>query len=141
VHARDRAATDRESRTALRDAARRIDRARGPLRRRDPDEALAIWRGLVEARWSLVDHFDSDGRRFLIVERNDPRLTRPEALSDRERQVLAYRALGHSLKLIGYELGLSIATVSETARTGMRRLGVQSIGDLARVFAGEPPIE
>ena len=105
-------ATSRSARDRLSTAARAMDRARGPLRRRDPDEAVEIWRGLVAGRWSLIDHFDSDGRRYLVAHRNDPTTSDPRALTERERQVLGYADLGRSNKMIAYELGLSPSTVA-----------------------------
>jgi hypothetical protein len=100
------------ARAVLRHAVKALDRARGPLRRRDPEGALALWQGLVAGRWSLVDHFDSDGRRFVVAHRNDPSAPDARGLTLRERQVLAYAALGHANKVIAYELGLSVSTVS-----------------------------
>jgi DNA-binding CsgD family transcriptional regulator len=100
------------ARTSLVSAARALDRARGPLRKRDPGEAVAIWQALVAGRWSLVDHFDSDGRRFVLAHRNDPSVPDTRGLTVRERQVLAYASLGHSNKVTGYELGLSTSTVA-----------------------------
>ncbi len=128
----------RDAREALREAAVRIDRARSKLRR-DGDRALGIWRGLADGRWSLVDHFERDGRRFLVAERNHARVRAPSALTERERQVLAYRALGHPLKLIAYELGLAESTVSRIGRDAMRKLGIDSPAELAQLFAGKLP--
>jgi DNA-binding NarL/FixJ family response regulator len=105
-------ATSRSARDSLSTAARAMDRARGSLRRRDAGEAVEIWRGLVAGRWSLIDHFDSDGRRYLVAHRNDPATSDPRALTDRERQVLGYADLGRSNKMIAYELGLSPSTVA-----------------------------
>jgi hypothetical protein len=99
------------ARERLRTAALAADRARGPLRRKDPDEALQIWRGLVAGQWSLVDWFDTDGRRYVIAHENAPIAPDPRALTERERQVAGFAALGHSNKLIAYELGLSPSTV------------------------------
>ena len=65
-----------------------------------------------DGRWSLLDHFDSDGRRFVVAHRNDARVADVRGLTLRERQVLAYAGLGHSNKVIAYELGLSTSTVS-----------------------------
>jgi DNA-binding CsgD family transcriptional regulator len=127
------AAKGRDARVALRDAAVALDRARGAMRRKDPDGAVEAWKGLVDGQWSLVDHFDSDGRRFLLARRNDPFTARPAGLSLRERQVLGYRALGHSLKLIAYELGLSPATISADLRRAMRTLGLHSQGEIAHL--------
>jgi DNA-binding CsgD family transcriptional regulator len=110
-HAEEPAQGD-TARAVLRRSVQSLDRARGSLRRRDPEEAMAVWRALVAGRWSLLDHFDSDGRRFVVAHRNDANVPDARGLTLRERQVLAYAALGHSNKVIAYELGLAISTVS-----------------------------
>jgi DNA-binding CsgD family transcriptional regulator len=100
------------ARAALSRAVRSLDRARGAMRRHDPEEAIAAWHALVAGRWSLIDHADSDGRRFIVAHRNDARVPDMRGFTLRERQVLAYAALGHSNKVIAYELGLSVSTVA-----------------------------
>ncbi len=124
---------------SLRDAAIAMDRARSSLRCDDPDEALSIWRALVSGRWSLVDKFDSDGRRYLVAHRNDPRTRALTALTERERLVTGYLALGHSNKRIAYELGLSQSAVSEVAQRSLAKLGISSRADLARLYARNAP--
>jgi DNA-binding CsgD family transcriptional regulator len=119
---------------ALREAARRVDRARSSLGRREPDEALSIWTALIAGRWSLIDHFESDGRRLLIARRNDQRLSDPRALSERERVVVTYAAMGYANKRIGYELGLSTSTVGNHLARGMRKLGIESRVELVRLL-------
>lgn len=109
-HAEEPAQGD-AARATLQRAVLGIDRARGRLRREDPHEAIALWRALVAGRWSLIDRFDSDGRRFLVAHRNDARVPDKRGLTARERQVLAHASLGHSNKAIAYELGLSVSTV------------------------------
>jgi len=86
----------------------------------------------VARRWSLVDRFDSDGRRFLVARRNEPDVRDPRALSPRERQVAAFAALGHSNKLIAYTLGLSASTIATHLAAAMRKLAVRSRVELAR---------
>jgi DNA-binding CsgD family transcriptional regulator len=132
------AAQGASAREALRRAAKAIDRARSKARSNE-DEALDLWQGLVAGRWSLVDRFDSDGRRFLIAHKNDPDVTDPRALTLRERQVLAYAAMGHPLKLIAYSLGLSSSTVSGNRQRAMRKLGLRTHADVVRLFAPAPP--
>jgi DNA-binding CsgD family transcriptional regulator len=127
-----------DARESLRRAARAIDRARSKARSND-EEALALWEGLVSGRWSLVDRFDSDGRRYLVARRNEPDVRDPRALTLRERNVLAYAAMGHPLKLIAYSLGLSLSTVSVNRRTAMRKLGLQHHADIVALFAPAPP--
>jgi DNA-binding CsgD family transcriptional regulator len=124
---------------ALARAVVAIDRARTRAERRDPDAALEAWRGLVQGRWSLVEHFDSDGQRFLVARKNDPDARGPRGLNARERQVLASRSRGLSLKLIAYELGLSIPSVSRALRSGMTKLGISSHEELVSLFLSAGP--
>jgi DNA-binding CsgD family transcriptional regulator len=128
-------AKSRSSRDALRDAVKAIDKARGRERLRDQDRALAIWKGLCSGRWSLVDRFESDGRRYVVAFRNDPRLKDPRALTAREMQVAAYAALGHSNKLMAYALGLSSSTVAWHMARAMQKLGASSRAELVRLFS------
>src|SRR5262245_25636839 len=79
---------------------------------------------LVAVRWSLVEHFERDGRRFYLAHKNDPELAADRSLTRRERQVLAYAELGYSNKLIAYSLGLSSSTVATLLFKGRRKLGM-----------------
>jgi DNA-binding NarL/FixJ family response regulator len=99
-----------------------MDRARAKTDRTSPDEITEHWRALVGGRWSLLDEFDSDGRRFIVARRNDLAASDPN-LSERERQVAAYLAAGLSNKEIAYQLGLSVSTVGTHARRIARKLG------------------
>jgi DNA-binding CsgD family transcriptional regulator len=132
LHA-EAAAVPRTAREALRDAAVAIDKARGRLRRADPDSALQMWRALTDGRWSLIDRFDRDGRRFMVAHRNDATTRRLRALSAREHQVASYAAMAHSNKLIAYELGLSMGTVSSHLRAALAKLGLRSRVELVRL--------
>jgi DNA-binding CsgD family transcriptional regulator len=120
----------------LREAAVRVDRARGSLRKRDPGEALETWKGLVHGRWSIVDWFDSDGRRFVLATRNPPGVSNPRGLNEREHQVATYAALGESSKLICYRLGLSASRTSTALRSAMHKLGAKSQAQLVEKMRG-----
>ena len=120
----------------LRKAAIRIDRARGRLRREDPDEALEIWWALLQGRWSMVEWFDTDSRRYLLAVPNAPRVPDPRGLTQRECQVVAHAMLGDSNKLIAYRLGLSRATTSNALRSAMRKLGVKTQAQLVEKLRG-----
>jgi len=115
---------------ALRDAALQVDRARGRMRNSDPEQALALWKALVRGRWSTVDWFDSDGRRFVLGLPNAPDVADPRGLTKREMQVVAYVVCGQTNKLIGYNLGLSKGRVSTLVRSAMRKMGVQTRAQL-----------
>jgi len=126
------AATAREQ---LRAAVRKVDSARTRASRSNADAALASWQGLVAGRWSLVDHFESDGRRFVVARRNDPAVPDPRGLSRSEAQIAQLLALGHSQKQIAYTLGMSPSSVSRRIQSGARKLRVRSRAELAAVFA------
>lgn len=89
VHAEGDARTS-TAREALANAVRAIDRARGSLRRHDPDEALTLWRALVAGKWSVVEWIDSDGRRLLVAHMNPIDAEDPRRLSGREREVAEF---------------------------------------------------
>lgn len=124
------------AREELAKAAQSMDRARGKLRRLDPDAASALWRTMVHGEWSLVDWFDHDGKRFLLAQENRVPLTssKKKPLSDRERQVVSCAAMGHSNKLIAYDLGLSTGTVSVLLARAAQKLGVVGRVALIRAF-------
>jgi DNA-binding CsgD family transcriptional regulator len=132
-------ASDGRSRASLAEAVRRMDRARGGLRRTDPEEALSLWQGLVTGRWSLVDRVDADGRRHVLARRNEPAVRDPRALDPGERQVLAYAVLGHSLKYVGYLLGIAPSTVATRIESARAKLGARSRRELIELFASSAP--
>lgn len=125
-------AKERTTANKLRDAAITVDRARGSMRDTDPDAALKIWKALVRGRWSIVDWFDTDGRRFVLAIPNSPEVTDPRGLSERESQVVTYAVMGHTNKMIAYRLGLSTSRISTVLRSAMRKLGVRTRAQLVR---------
>jgi DNA-binding NarL/FixJ family response regulator len=128
-------AQSKSARHVLREAAERTEKARGPLRRRDGDESLALWRGLVRGRWSLVDHFDSDGRRFVVARRNEPGAKDPRGLADRELQTAELLGFGYAPKEIAYALGLAPSTVCNALTRARVKLGLRSQIELAAFFS------
>ncbi|MEZ4370559.1 MAG: helix-turn-helix transcriptional regulator [Polyangiaceae bacterium] len=117
-------ATSRRALTALSEAARAVDRARGRARR--SGEALESWTPLVTGRWSLVDRFERDGRRFVVAHVNADQQLDPRALSAGERRVASRLVRGDSQKEIAYELGLSPSTVGTHVVNIARKLGTAS---------------
>lgn len=120
---------------AIREAAVAVARARPALGERGPgrpDAALEAWQSLTAGRWTVLDHFDRDGRRYFIARPNAPETSSDPTLSERERQVLGALALGHSNKLIAYELGLHPSTVSNHLASAGKKLGAASRIELVR---------
>ncbi len=124
-------------RTALREAVRTVERARGKQRSSDPERSVEDWRALVDARWSLVDSFQSDGKRFVLACRNEAAQHGVERLSARERQVAALAALGRTDKVIAYELGVAHATVRVLVARAARKLGTRTRAGLVRAYLAE----
>lgn len=116
-----------EAREELRRATLAFDEARTRKMRSDADLATKRWRPLLASRWSLVDDFDSDGKRFVVAVENAPP-TRPprKDLSEREHQVMTQAHLGHTDKEIAYELGLSASTVRVLLHRATRKLGAST---------------
>lgn len=129
------AATSKTARELLRVAVRQAESARSAKGRKSPDEALDAWEALIRGRWSLIDRFDSDQRRFVVAVRNDPRFPDPRGLSLRERQVAAYAGVGRSAKEIAYLLGAPAASVENSLRRAQAKLGLRSRVELTQFFA------
>lgn len=123
------------ARRALREAVRQIEKVRTCAGRRDPDAAMEAWEGLVQGRWSLVDHFDTDQQRFIIAIKNDLTYPDPRGLTIRERQIAEFVGLGQSSKEICYTLGVSHALVTNCTASVQKKLGLVSRAELAAFFA------
>lgn len=128
------AARPLEAREELRRAAAALAAARGGIRRTDPDQAIATWRALVDARWSLIDHFERGGTHYLVAHRNDCQPAPIALLTQRERQVVALAAMGYSNKAIAYDLGIATSTVGVLVSRALARLGLRSRRELRRLF-------
>lgn len=122
-----------DMREVLQRAVRNIDRARTRSARQEQLEALNLWLGLVEGRWSVIDRHDTDGRRYYVAVANPPEGVAARQLSDRERRVVAQAIVGEPNGIIAYSLGIAPSTVSTHLRTAMRKLGVTSRVELVRL--------
>jgi DNA-binding CsgD family transcriptional regulator len=131
-------ARDRLAREALRQAAIDVERVKHGRGRMRAVEATERWRALVSGRWSLVDRFDHDGRRYYIAHANPPAVAARAPLTEREEQIARYAALGHPNKMIAYELGLATSTVATVLQRVARKLGVRSRVELIqRILSGD----
>jgi DNA-binding CsgD family transcriptional regulator len=125
-------AKSRAARTRLQEAVRGFDDARTRGRRGQPGSALDQHHPLVEARWTLADVNEPDGRR-IVARENLATVGGLEGLTDRERQVVAFLALGRTTKEVAYALGISDSTTRVLLGRASARLGVRSRDDLVRV--------
>jgi DNA-binding CsgD family transcriptional regulator len=118
-------ASERSQREELEHAVRSVDKARCRKKRGNPD-AVDEWPALVSGWWTLVEHFERDGRRYVLAIENRPRGPGIDLLSERERQVVQLALLGRDNKEIAYELGLSHSTVRVLVARSATKLGVRS---------------
>lgn len=128
VHAQGEAAGK-----AARERIRRAAQSIAALRANDRGAgraALEVWRPLVDARWTLVDSFEEDGRRYVVARENQARDISLDMLTERERQVVLQAALGFSNKEIAYALGISDSTVRVLMARAVQRIGASSRTEL-----------
>ncbi len=131
---------------AILDARRRIVHAAGPARSKGArDELIATavardrerkprvdlgerlgWGPLTRARWTLIDTFERDGARYVVARENQSSVGGLESLTERERQAVAYLAIGQSTKETAYALGIADATVRVLLGRAAAKLGVRS---------------
>lgn len=129
-----------EAREDLRRATAAFEQARVTRRHDDLEPTTRRWRPLVLSRWSLLDEFDTDGKRFVVAVENAPPTRAPRRnLSEREHQVMTQASLGHSDKVIAYELGLSASTVRVLIHRAIRKLGATTRRDALARFEARAP--
>jgi len=104
--------------------------ARERARAQPADEDEQPRDALLAGRWSLVDRFDSDGRRFVVAYRNPPGVLDPRRLSVRERDIASRIARGMSQTAVAAELGVSASTVASVASAIVKKLGLCSTREL-----------
>jgi DNA-binding CsgD family transcriptional regulator len=102
--------------------------------RHDVEKALEVWQGLVAGRWSIVDHFDTDGKRFVLAMKNAPQVDARGRLPPQERRVAALAAMGHRDKEIAYMLGITPGAVTGALRRARAALNVKTRAELAAAW-------
>jgi len=90
------------------------------------DAGVRRWRPLTSARWTLVESSEEGDARSVVAAENQAQLPGLSALSERERQVVAYLAVGQSTKEISYALGISDATVRVLLARAVAKTGAKS---------------
>lgn len=131
VHATGEARSE-SAQQVLQRAAIAIDATRAE--RRD-SAALEAWQGLVDGRWSLVEQFERDGRRYLVALKNPVHSPDPRSLTLREKQVVALIGDRMSSKLAAYACGVSPATLATHLGSALKKLGLNSKAELVQWLA------
>ena len=90
---------------------------------------------LLDAITAAIERDVAQRARASVIKRNVERL---EALTPREREVLAGVARGRLNKQIAYDLGISEVTVKLHRGSVMRKMQVASIGELIRAWETLP---
>lgn len=111
---------------SLRDLAVRAAQAA----RSDAGDLYALWRGLLEGRFRLVECFERDGRRYYVMrDCNGESLPFPP-LDPREERIAEILGWGDSEKAAAYALGLTPSAVSALLKTTLAKLGLRSRAEL-----------
>lgn len=113
-----------------------VQRERQRARSRATREEL--WPAVIDGRWTLIDRFDENGRRYLLAVQN-PAGPQVQMLSPRERSVIAAMRRGEANKAIAIELDVSEATISRIANSALAKLGL-GISDLLAASSVAPTI-
>lgn len=107
-----------------------VDRER--LRVRNTEE---FWPALIAGRWTLVDRFESGGRRLVVACRNDPLAAPYHMLRGAEAAVLRRALAGVAGKVIAADMRMSDATISRLIARSLRRLGLRSLAEAGALLA------
>jgi DNA-binding CsgD family transcriptional regulator len=103
-------------------------------KRAEPEQALALWRALLDGRWSLLAQTNAHGKRVLLVRRTGNGSSLWPGLTDHEKHAARSVLMGHSNKTIGFELGISPAATTAFVGSALRKLGMRSRAELTGAF-------
>ncbi len=131
-------AQEAPARDAIRQAAVAVDQLRASKGERG-EQALDVWQGLIDGRWSLIDHVETDGKRLILAHRNPERVRDPRGLTDMEARVARLAARGYANKLIGYHLGISEGTVAAHLHRCCRKLRASGRTQLVKMLNHAQP--
>jgi DNA-binding CsgD family transcriptional regulator len=107
-----------------------MERVRRRLPGSDPRESIKDWKSIISKRWTLLEHFDSDSKRFTLAVNNRPLPPSIDLLSEREREVVLQAAGDRTNKEIAHDLGLSASTVRVLLMRAAAKVGARSRGEL-----------
>jgi DNA-binding CsgD family transcriptional regulator len=124
--------TPKSARERLRGAVIAREKARGPLRRRDPTLAFDLFEGITAGRFTIADRFESDGRRYMVAYENSPELAALRALTGREAEILRRAVEGEPVKRIASDLDMSPSTAASYLAAIRKKTGFRSREEMVR---------
>jgi DNA-binding CsgD family transcriptional regulator len=133
VHA-DGAGVSQTAREKLRRAVVAREKARSSLRQRDPQLAFSMFEALVDGRFTIVDRFERDGRRYLVAYENPRAVAALRALTSREREILRRAVVGQPLKRIAIDLEIAPAAAAAYLANARAKTGLRSRQEMVRWF-------
>lgn len=86
--------------------------------------------GILRGQCVVIDRFDANGRRYLVVARCRSKEVHPRALSAREAEVVLLAIGGETHKRIAYDLRLSRSSVTKLLRSALGKLQLRSQAQL-----------
>ena len=92
--------------------------------RSNVDGGSQLFRALIAGRFSLVDQWDSHGKRHVLVRDNAETDLDPRALTTAELRVARGLLDGRSTKELACDLGVRVSTVTSLGSNAYRKLGV-----------------
>lgn len=98
------------------------------------DETAALWRGLLEGRYTIMERHDGLEHVHLVLHLTPPDPQPPRQLTEREREVVTYAALGHDNATIAFELGITAPTVATHLSSALQRLNVANRSQLIVLY-------
>jgi DNA-binding CsgD family transcriptional regulator len=126
----DGPAKEAANQVAIVRAVRSMDAARSRKKGQDPREGIKQWKSVVAERWTMLDHFEIGGKRYVLAMENRPKPPSFGLLSQREHQVLSHAMLGIRNKEIAVALGLAPSTVRVLLARAAAKVGAGSRAEL-----------
>jgi DNA-binding NarL/FixJ family response regulator len=120
-------ANEPSSQSVLVRAVRSMNKVRNSRRASiDPQAAIKEWQSVIAKRWTLVEHFENDGKRFVLAVDNRAKAPSLDLLSERERDVVLRALRGCNDKVIAFELGVAQSTVRVLWARAAAKVGARS---------------
>jgi DNA-binding CsgD family transcriptional regulator len=98
----------------------------------EPDAAGPMRATRRGPHWTVLGRFTLNGRVYVLAQ--EGRAAGMDALTPREKEVVARTIRGDTAKVIAYDLGISHSTVRVLLARSYRRLGVTSREELLAVI-------